>query len=244
MERIRLSKGGYLKGDRYNPETKTWEKDIDVTQAFFFALSSYCDIEQGVSLRDVFALVHRINLYQLLSPMLTGGLWLEDIVKEGLDSPPQQDKYLDCAIVGWNSAIHDAVNNVNEWELKPDFYGHKDGVQDRYALDLVPSPKMIDMPIIENDIVEILDETKTGFEIVKQTGKFPVILRGRRSHTLYDVLHGIFWELSFHGGPKERNARHAELMKQIERLDSGEEKTISMEELKAKLNNKNKEGDK
>jgi len=235
MERIRLGKGGLLKGDRYNEATKTWEKDIDVTQAFFFALSSYCDFEKGISLRDVFELVNRINLYPLLSPMLTGGMWLEDIVKEGLSSPAQTDKYLDFAVVGWNSAIHETKDGINDWELKSDFHGRKEAKQDRYALDLTPSPKMIDMELRLDPIVEIRDETKLGFEAAKQTGQFPIILKCQRQHTLYDILIGIFWELSFHGGPKERDARYSDLMKQMERIDSGEEKTISMEELKAKL---------
>lgn len=241
MERIRLSKGGLLKGDRYNENTKTWERDIDVTQAFFFALSSYCEFEQGITLRDIFSLVNHVNLYPLLSPMFTGGLWLQDIVNEGLNAPPQSNKYLDFAIVGWNSAVHDGTKEINDWELKPDFYGRKLDNNERYALDLTPSPHMIDMEIRLDDIVEIVDETKNGFEAMKQNGKFPVILRGQRLHTLYDILHGIFWELSFHGGPKERDARFDSLKQQMERIEKGEEKTISLEELKAKLADKREE---
>lgn len=237
MEHIRLSVGGILKSDIYKEDTKTWDRDVDVTKAFFFALSSVCELEQGVTLKDICALIDRVNLYQYLSPLLTGGMWLQDIVKEGL-LPTQGSDNLDNLVIEWASSTYSEIDGIKDLELRTGFSGIKNGETDKYALDLTPISKINNIPLKLNNILDISDESSAGFEIAKQTGTFPSLLKCRRQFTLYDILLGIFWELSFHGGPKQRDERVAELAEQLKKIENGQEKTFTLDEVKAHFKEK------
>jgi predicted SprT family Zn-dependent metalloprotease len=234
MENVRLGIGGILKCDKYDETTKTWTRGVDATKAFLFALNYNCTLEHGLTLKDIFLLIDRVNLYDILSPMLTGGMWLQDIVKEGL-TEASDDTSLDNLNVGWSGSIYNDDGAIKDLELKVDFFGSKNGETDRYALDLTPTSKINSATILLNDIIDINDESSAGFESLKQNGKFPSLLKCRRQFTLHDILHGIFWELSFHGGPKERDERFNSLVKQVDDINKGEEKTFTLEEFKAKL---------
>ena len=53
--------------------------------------------------------------------------------------------------------------------------------------------------------------------------------------TLLQLLHAVFWELSFFGTPAQRDAQRAEVEEQVRRIDAGEEKLIPWEELRNRL---------
>ena len=50
--------------------------------------------------------------------------------------------------------------------------------------------------------------------------------------TLVQLVHAVFWELSFFGTPAQRDAQRAELEEQVRRIDAGEEKLIPWEEVR------------
>ncbi|MBI3015834.1 MAG: hypothetical protein HYY65_12450 [Candidatus Tectomicrobia bacterium] len=53
--------------------------------------------------------------------------------------------------------------------------------------------------------------------------------------TLLQLIHALFWELSFFGTPEERDATRDELRQQVKRIDAGEERLIPLEEFRKKL---------
>ena len=60
------------------------------------------------------------------------------------------------------------------------------------------------------------------------------------NYTLGQVLYAILWELSWHGGPEDRDKLNKELKGMVDRINSGEEKTIPMEEVLKDLKDENK----
>lgn len=70
----------------------------------------------------------------------------------------------------------------------------------------------------------------------------PVAVFERSGYTLGDILYGIIWELSFHGGPKERNEKSEELKESINKIRDGSAKTVSWEEMLNELESHVKEG--
>lgn len=63
----------------------------------------------------------------------------------------------------------------------------------------------------------------------------PVAVFERSLYTLGNILYGIIWEFSFHGGPKERNKKSAELKESIAEIRDGSAKTVSWEEMLKEL---------
>lgn len=63
----------------------------------------------------------------------------------------------------------------------------------------------------------------------------PVAIFERSIYTLGDIFYGIIWELSFHGGPKERIEKSAELKESIDKIRDGSVKTVSWEEMLKEL---------
>lgn len=53
--------------------------------------------------------------------------------------------------------------------------------------------------------------------------------------TLLQLIHALFWELSFFGTPEERDAERRSLQETVRRIDAGEERLIPFEEVLRKL---------
>ena len=53
--------------------------------------------------------------------------------------------------------------------------------------------------------------------------------------TLLQLIHALFWELSFFGIPEERDATRDELRQQVKRIEAGEERLIPFEDIRKEL---------
>jgi hypothetical protein len=60
-------------------------------------------------------------------------------------------------------------------------------------------------------------------------------IKHRKEFTLYDIINGILKEIAFNGIPAERDKRKYELDELLKRIDSGEEKMYTSEEVKEHL---------
>jgi hypothetical protein len=240
METFVIASDGKLICKRWNQEIKQIEH-IDATNAFIAVLGAECKIDENVTFKDILLLINKINAYPLLSPLLTGNIWLKDIVNEGLDSSLPHETNIDTMYVGWRASVTDDVydnKNCKRLFVDPDLYGTGLDPLDKYSLDLTPTNELINCKIKLDTSFKISDETSVALEHIKaqeDIQSLPICLEARKDFTLLDILRGIFWELSFHGGPEERNARRKKLEESIRRLDSGEDTAISFEELKQKM---------
>lgn len=97
-------------------------------------------------------------------------------------------------------------------------------------------PVKLAQKMIINDEVERNQKTKDNHFIK------PVAIFERSVYTLGDILYGIIWELSFHGGPKERNEKSEELKESVDKIRNGSAKTVSWEEILKELESDVKEG--
>ena len=210
MENLKLENGKLLR-DVWDKKTKIMERNIDVSHLILYALNYPCKLGPELTLKDIFKLICSINNYPVLSPLLTGGNCLKEIIEEGLQ-PPLNKSSLQYINIGWRATL----NDENEFGFNTDVYGSIDGDKEKYALDMSITCNIIDCKIKLVEDISITDETKNGFEILKQTGMFPVLIKGKKEHTLLDILRGIFWELSFFGGPKERDIQIEKIAKSIE----------------------------
>lgn len=98
-------------------------------------------------------------------------------------------------------------------------------------------PVKLAQKMIINDEVKRKQKTKNN-----HFTQPPVAIFERSVYTLGDILYGIIWELSFHGGPKERNEKSEELKESVDKIRDGSAKTVSWEEILKELESDVEEG--
>lgn len=234
LKNFRISKGGRLLGDKWNPEERSWEENKDFTEQYLVRLDEECLIEEGVILKDVLQLLENINAYPILSPMLTNGPWLADIVQEGMGVAKEQ-AHVDEIRLRWGISIEEDDDGP---EINACIYasGYSDKDDERWAIGYSPINTLAQCRISLEYKTQIIDERNFDPK------NYPVvILEANKKFTLKDILFGLFWELSFHGGPKDRDKVVHELEETIERIRSGEEETIPWEDIRFRWQNKEEE---
>ena len=102
-----------------------------------------------------------------------------------------------------------------------------------YAIEGSPLNTLSELPVKLNGVVQITDETNRNLPYPR-----PVIIEAEKKFRLSDILYGIFWELSFLGGPDDRDEFNEELNRRIEESVSGAAKTYSWEEVKERITKK------
>ncbi len=221
MEKLVLKKGGKLiKTDWiYDPELDQGQYiDKDVTENGFNYMQEYCEIDGDVTLKDVFLLLNnKLELYDLLLRN-----WTKEIVKEGLSDVPSKEETEIEYIELYRQLEYQKFEENGPFKLigthRPDLHGigfeltedrdgHKKGSRVTYSLsfqkttDLINLPVKLkyDMPIYKSDYFkELMDSHVITFDYVP--------------YTLFDILYGIVWELSFFGPPSQRDEKGEEIL--------------------------------
>ena len=245
---LKLVPGGKVLVDIWDSETRTTDKEVDVTDRLQFFMDLECEIGEGTTFKDVLmAVAQHTGLYNAWSPLFTRGPWMAEMVEEGLNTPSEEETAVEKIKICWQASLSDNFyqKGKSEFQIWTHIYGTIDGEDETYALDFTPLNNLANCQIeLESDFM-IFDERKESLvgrreylDSIPEEDKskedkyyYPVIANTTRDFTLYDILRGLFWELSFHGSPKDRTKRREELMEQIERIDRGEEKLIPMEDV-------------
>lgn len=105
-------------------------------------------------------------------------------------------------------------------------YGVDEGGRIRWSVSLVPLRELLDLPLRLRDTFDVteddIDAKAYGGAIA--SGKCQEVLLGQ-------VIHGILWELSFHGGPEGQAEFRADLMARIAEADAGATRMIPADEV-------------
>jgi len=105
-------------------------------------------------------------------------------------------------------------------------YRRKRGERIQWSVSLTPLREMLALPLRVSDELCILEDDINakafGNEVVK--GRHPEV-------TLAQVMDGLLWELSFHGGPQERAEVRSGLSEQLAEIEAGTAEPVSRGEL-------------
>lgn len=179
---------------------------------------------EGFTLRDLFKTVILYPRLQLIDN------YFFDYVDEYRASPDKG-----C---GTDDEIF-AINLTKEIELDEDSSYMNDsisvdgqGEKDTYAIDFSPLSELLDLPLNLNN-AEVLT---TSYSSTKKT-KFAKA-EYEADFTLWEVLHSVIWELSFHGIPKERDKNGQHILEIAKDCACGKVKTVPFEDVMKKLNEK------
>lgn len=213
-------------------------QDFDITDQAIRNLFKACDLEEGVTLRDIFMLLNKdLKIWDAII-----GNWCEEIVTEGLTKPakavgtydPEEIEYLELyfspefqkGLEGSEDGLHGFLRpNFGGvgWELLQDSestHGFKAGERIPWGISVTPANELIDLPVKLRKTIEIIEDDYSTENMVQ--GWKSLITLPNPEYSLGQILYGIIWEMSFHGGPDKRNEFKEELDDITEKIKNGD----------------------
>jgi hypothetical protein len=188
-----------------------------------------CEIEEGVTLRDIFEGVAKLPD---LKDFISQYAWCrhidefhEDARKMVLKMEPDPEP-LDHLEIYWHASTHN-YKKKNSIDLSAGFHGigkpNEQGFT-CYSVSYSPMWELANLPVKLNTEVSIYDPKM-------RDGKAKLIFMGERDFTLLDVLDAIYDDISFMGGPADNAAFLEEMKETTEKIKSGELETVPWEDL-------------
>lgn len=243
---LKLKKGGLLERSKYG-ENKTYE----VSEIAVRYLTEHIELDEDITMRDLFLIIEKnINIFELIF-----GNWIKEYTEEALYATvePKEtlspNNKLEYVQLYWQLSIDDQNKYREKGEPKyehkslhipsfPQFDGisvavednefYKKGDEIKWAMDFTPTQNYIDVPLKLNKKIIIYDENTNEQQVYYEDS----------SYTLYQVILGVIWEISFNGGPKDRDQKINEIGAICERIKNGTEELISMEDVFARIEDK------
>lgn len=194
-EGVFITKNGF-RATKWDPEIRQYvDKEI---HSIYHELRTHCQIEEGVTLRDIINIVAND---EDLCYLISNYSWCNvKAFQEEVNKPtPIRSGLLSIQISRsmslWNysgtDSIEDGIDISGEG---PD----KDGkIIDNWAIELTPVNEMADVPVKLDLNMEIWDNRE-----VSPSKKIATV---ETWYSLLDILSEIFYEISFHGSPDQRN---------------------------------------
>lgn len=242
-----LKKGGKLIQTKWVYDDLTEEgeyRDFDVTDKAMVYIREVCELEEGVTLKDLFILL-KPDL-AILQDIFQN--WLKEYVEYGLNNPgkpagtydPDKMEYLELywdlyfdseALYGHTRPSFHGVG----YELREDQYEQYGGSEEPKTLTWSKGERInwgfmgsdllnfINKPLKLNNKFTIYDDNLDG-----DPSTYGKVLAeySNPTYTLFNIIEGVFWELSFHGGPSESKKFAEEVREAADKVRSGEAKTV------------------
>ena len=235
---LKINKGGIL------TETKwVWdeEKDVgsyvttDVTDVAIRSMWDCCELADDVVLQDIFLLLNtELDIFDAMI-----GNWCREIVTEGLKAPKIPDltdgmeflelywmydlckKWIDDKELDEYELVGNSFPGFHGWGVWPmdKDCGVPEAVQGGYGVSFTPANELALYPLRLNKLLSI-----TCDEDDRKNINFP-----NPGFTLGNILYGIIWELSFHGGPTSRDEQSEQLKAMVDKIKDGETDESSMD---------------
>lgn len=234
-EKLEIRKGGKLIETKwvYDKTAQQGEyKEFDKTDQAIRLLFDVCELAPDVTLKDIFQLLNtELDLFDAVI-----GNWCKEIVTEGLTQPekpydlsvynPDQIEYLELRFTPEYDHNGDGTEDYLQGFCRPDFGGtgielqaehehYKKGERIPWSISFTAANDLINVPVkLAKDVViyEGILKCKRGAMPQK------LVEFKNPSYTLGNILQGIIWEMSFHGGPSSRNDFHKDILNTVEEI--------------------------
>lgn len=264
MEKLEIRKDGKLVETKwvYDEAADLGDyKEFDVTDQAIRKMFEPCVLAEDVTLKDIFLLLNtELEIFDAVI-----GNWCQEIVTEGLTKPgkpydlskydPEQIEYLELSYTPEYS--DNVYGTYLSGLLRPDLGGvgvelqndgdmehYKKGERIPWGVCMTPTNELINIPVKLSDKFDVHHDILN--KEVKKSLPYPPAIASFKTpeYSLGNILYGIIWELSFHGGPDKRDEFSKDLKKMSDeikqRSEDGtlDEITYTSEELKEKLSKK------
>jgi len=203
-------------------------------------LLNHCELEEGLTLKDIFNYVDKhellkefIKMYSWCSPIDKLHAAAEEVVKEqdlwSLEVHGYGEHYDKHSSLGIYMYTFHGIGALGEDTAK--YYDENPDKQrpdhDCYGVGMSPMGTIAHLP------VKLSDE----FSITCYGQKHTVVQRIHATprYTLLDILDAIYWEISFYGGPEEALDMRDTLCQRMKEVEDGTVETKSWDEVKENL---------
>jgi len=206
-----------------------WERPKKL--AILSYLPDRCRIKEGTTLRDIFKIVDRYKLLKIFIRQYSGCPQIEEFHKQAQEkiSVTEDDNLLYLEIY-WDADLSKYKKELS-FDIGVGFHGigkdpdkpKDDNVTTKYSVSYSPMHTLAHLPIRLNTKFSLYEPWK---------GKPPQekMFEAKKDFSLLDVLNGIYWDISFMGGPEENKEFLEEMRQRVEDIKSGKEKCIPIEE--------------
>jgi len=211
-------------------ETIRPEDPVDLARYFFYTV----ELSPDFTLGDLCHLLRRDDVHFLevvlqehVAPLL------EEALLPSHPDPGRRVRHLRVHNVHEEGRLRREFSGWGPWDQGPDgpWAGHPDTpAEGPMGVSLTPVNHLVDLPVRYEPEVVFRDEE--GEEEY----------RARVEITLLEFLKAIFFELTFHGPPAERDAAWAEMNRRYQEMTSGEVEGIPLEEMMRRLSGEGSQG--
>jgi hypothetical protein len=209
-------------------------------------LRDACEIEEGVTLLDIFRAVSKYKMLRLFLAQYSWCKALDEFHAQAeepdYDAPEEDpDEKIDYLEVFWHADYGE--DDSGQWlSCESAFHGIgkargkylEDGPDDgiiRWGISFTPMYSLADLPVK-------LNKRMTAYEPPRplKPGEMPqAVFSADRCFSFLDVLDAIYWEVSFNGSPQGRAEMREELNARMDAIKSGEVEGIPIERLQEVL---------
>jgi len=200
---LKLKPGGTLERTNDRNETK------DVTDLAITFLHENIEFDENVTLRDLFLVINKeLSLFNLIF-----GNWIKeytDVILNGIPEIKETSAKIDYLRVFWEIHNHGEEYNIPAFPFF-DGISIENGEEKKWAVEYSPMQNHAHLPLVLDPNVQVYN-----FES-KENKKYP-----SSGYTFFNVIQGILYEISFHGGPEATKRVLDDLNAQVERIEAGE----------------------
>lgn len=246
MKTIKITKDDFVVST-WNGEIKEYEQSIPNKDNILFLLSDSCEIDDGVTLRDIFAIVER---YPTLVSFIKGYskcFHIDDFhkaVKEDLHAThetfdfEEDNNYVIDYLEVYKFWHVTNYKGKNSFSINEEFHGighyikdteyRKIGDKEHISVSYSPMNEIAHYEVKINPKVTIFEpfDSKKLASAEERT-----LIEGETYFTLLEFLNAIYYDISFVGGPDERKAFLEELQERVDDIKSGKAELIPMDEV-------------
>lgn len=182
-------------------------------------LNHYCEIEEGVTLKQIMNVVAKDEILSAIVSVYSDINDIEGWHKE-INRKSKKDTelaYIEISRSGqiWKKDIQTWTEWLGVRKRKSKTEGKK------VSLSYCELCNIAHVPVKLNTKFKIWSDT--------QTSKDNPVIDYKTSFTLIEILHAIYYDIGFHGGPKDRDTIKNDMDKTVERIFSGEEELFEMD---------------
>lgn len=223
MDTYHLKPGGLLIRTYIDDDHKLAEEDLTVL-AHSYLLESVC-LDARFTLKDLFALIEKDRLLPLIFGRDWAGEYLAEVKKENTGIETAKDiQYLEL-YSSWEKDTRtgtiDGTGHLSFHGVGPilqeDYVEHdniiaRKGSRITYGVEFRKVQELLDLPLVYNPVYSVREGNHEDISVYMNE-----LEKVRVEHpTLAQVIHGVLWELSFHGGPEDSDAVFSEMTDDID----------------------------
>jgi len=240
MKTIKITKDDFLVST-WNGEIREYEKSIPDDDRILALLSNSCEIDDGVTLKDIFVIVERYPSLVSFMGDYSKCFHINDFhqtAKEPQAEDTSDSEYVIDYLEIYKSWHVNKYKGKISFSINEEFHGighyiketdhHNIGDKERISVSYSPMNEIVHYEVKLNPNVSIFKPFDP--KNYKQSDE-RVLIEGETYFTLLEVLNAIYYDISFVGGPEDKEDFLEEMKERVDDIKDGTAELIPMDDV-------------